>query len=313
MQMKFREIFGNNHVCVINGIGAHVPLTKWSPVWKQWTEMWNMRWRLRFGTLSIFLTLLLLYHRKRVKGKLKHRPKFHQFAKEAPRVELDLMDPPAAFMFSLFSVGKRGRGWIMWVFPWKLISYFSDRFCLQKKVLLLQIETLIKTIVLFSSRPVTIHIVNNDEEIFREIGSDFLRNHVATNDTRTFEELALSFAPVSNKWKPFRWCQHLKNKSLILGWFRSRWDTRKVSRRWFTGSSSAQQPDSSSRTSSPTLMPASSSTTTSLSWTTLPPSGTDLRSSRLKPPWLWLLWKPIMACGWWEFWELLTIYFLHWL
>ena len=71
-------------------------------------------------------------------------------------------------------------------------------------MLLLQIETLIKTIVLFSSRPVTIHIVNNDEEIFREIGSDFLRNHVATNDTRTFEELALSFAPVSNKWKPFR-------------------------------------------------------------------------------------------------------------
>ena len=201
MQMKFREIFGNNHVCVINGIGAHVPLTKWSPVWKQWTEMWNMRWRLRFGTLSIFLTLLLLYHRKRIKGKLKHRPKFHQFAKEAPRVELDLMDPPAAFMFSLFSVGKRGRGWIMWVFP---VSYFSDRFCLQKKVLLLQIKTLIKTIVLFSSRPVTIHIVNNDEEIFREIGSDFLRNHVATNDTRTFEELALSFAPVSNKWKPFR-------------------------------------------------------------------------------------------------------------
>ena len=105
----------------------------------------------------------------------------------------------------------------------------------------------------------------------------------------------------------------LKNKSLILGWFRSRWDTRKVSRRWFTGSSSAQQPDSSSRTSSPTLMPASSSTTTSLSWTTLPASGTDLRSSQLKPPWLWLLWKPIMACGWWEFWELLKINFLHWL
>ena len=78
---------------------------------------------------------------------------------------------------------------------------------MQKKVLLLQIETLIKTIVLFSSRPVTIHIVNNDEEIFREIGSDFLRNHVATNDTRTFEELALSFAPVSNKWKPFRWVE----------------------------------------------------------------------------------------------------------
>ena len=197
----------SERTCFHDKPDAHVPLTKWSPVWKQWTEMWNMRWRLRFGTLSIFLTLLLLYHRKRIKGKLKHRPKFHQFAKEAPRVELDLMDPaaPAVFMFSLFSVGKRGRGWIMWVFPWKLISYFSDRFCLQKKVLLLQIETLIKTIVLFSSRPVTIHIVNNDEEIFREIGSDFLRNHVATNDTRTFEELALSFAPVSNKWKPFRW------------------------------------------------------------------------------------------------------------
>ena len=113
----------SERTCFHDKPDAHVPLTKWSPVWKQWTEMWNMRWRLRFGTLSIFLTLLLLYHRKRIKGKLKHRPKFHQFAKEAPRVELDLMDPPAAFMFSLFSVGKRGRGWIMWVFPWKLISY----------------------------------------------------------------------------------------------------------------------------------------------------------------------------------------------
>ena len=68
----------------------------------------------------------------------------------------------------------------------------------------MQIQTLIKTIVLFSSRPVTIHIVNNDEEVFSDIAASFMLNHAATNDTRTFEEVALSFAPVNKKWQPFR-------------------------------------------------------------------------------------------------------------
>jgi len=136
--------------------------------------MWNMRWRLRFGTLSIFLTLLLLYHRKRIKGSSEGR------------------------------VGSDGSTSTSSLHVFTVLCWEKGQGLNHKKVLLLQIETLIKTIVLFSSRPVTIHIVNNDEEIFREIGSDFLRNHVATNDTRTFEELALSFAPVSNKWKPFR-------------------------------------------------------------------------------------------------------------
>ena len=77
--------------------------------------------------------------------------------------------------------------------------------CPQRKELLLQIQTLIKTIVLFSSRSVTIHIVNNDEEVFGDIAASFMLNHAATNDTRTFEELALSFAPFNKKWQPFRW------------------------------------------------------------------------------------------------------------
>ena len=76
--------------------------------------------------------------------------------------------------------------------------------CPQRKELLLQIQTLIKTIVLFSSRSVTIHIVNNDEEVFGDIAASFMFNHAATNDTRTFEELALSFAPFNKKWQPFR-------------------------------------------------------------------------------------------------------------
>ena len=76
--------------------------------------------------------------------------------------------------------------------------------CPQRKELLLQIQTLIKTIVLFSSRPVTIHIVNNDEEVFDDIAASFMLNHAARNDTRTFEELALSFAPFNKRWHPFR-------------------------------------------------------------------------------------------------------------
>ena len=76
--------------------------------------------------------------------------------------------------------------------------------CPQRKELLLQIQTLIKTIVLFSSRPVTIHIVNNDEKIFGDIAASFMFNHVATTDTRSFEQVAISFLPVNKKWQPFR-------------------------------------------------------------------------------------------------------------
>ena len=100
------------------------------------------------------------------------------------------------------------KKWITWVFfPSKktVFNHANNLCCPQRKELLLQIQTLIKTIVLFSSRPVTIHIVNNDEEVFGDISASFMLNHAATNDTRTFEELAVSFAPFHQKWKPFRW------------------------------------------------------------------------------------------------------------
>ena len=112
-----------------------------------------------------------------------------------------------ASMCSPSSVGRKDKAWLMWVSPF-LLWYSSNNFLLlQREELLLQTRTLIKTIVLFSTKPVTIHIVNNDVKLFHDIAAFFMANHVASDDARTFEEVAISFVPDHNKWQPFRWAR----------------------------------------------------------------------------------------------------------
>ena len=51
------------------------------------------------------------------------------------------------------------------------ICFFDDSFSffLQRQLFFLQTRTLIKTLLLFSSRPISFYIVNNDENIFVEL------------------------------------------------------------------------------------------------------------------------------------------------
>ena len=168
------------------------------------TDMWNARWKLRLGFFLVFLIVLIFYQQRQgILLKVKHNCIFLPL-KKLWRLLSNLLNQKAS-MCSPSSVGRKDKAWLMWVSPFLLWSSSNNFLLFQREELLLQTRTLIKTIVLFSARPVTIHIVNNDVKLFHDIAAFFMANHVASDDARTFEEVAISFVPDHNKWQPFRW------------------------------------------------------------------------------------------------------------